>query len=160
MVASRLLDHVGHELRSDRSPTFVLLVLPGVGEQWNDCRDSLCARNLAGMDHDAELHKRGVDGPAACVDNVDIVLSNGFTNGDSGFADSAAVNLRLSEGQANPGRPVNIDMHREVRGKRWYRLAIISASSGWLVPVQGVSAPLLPDWPPRGHGCSTYLRRA
>ena len=78
MVAARLLQHVRHELGGDGGPALVLLVLAGVGEERDDGRDALCARDLAGVDHDAELHERGVDVAIAGIDDVHIVFAHGF----------------------------------------------------------------------------------
>ena len=74
VVAARLLEHVGHQLGCDRRPTFVFFVLARIGEEGDDGRDPLRARDLAGMDHDTELHECRVDLTAAGVDNVDVIL--------------------------------------------------------------------------------------
>ena len=61
VVAARRLQHVGHQLRRDRSPGLVLLVLAGVGEVGDDGGDASRRGRLAGVDHDEELHQAVVD---------------------------------------------------------------------------------------------------
>lgn len=60
MVAAGILNHIGNELGSDGCSTLVLFVLPCIEEVRNDCSDSLCTGRLASMDHDEQLHERGI----------------------------------------------------------------------------------------------------
>ena len=148
MVAAGLLQHVRDELRGDGSAALVLLVLTGIGEQGDDRGNALRARDLAGVDHNAHLHERGVHLPAARVDDVHIVLPHGLLDVDVCFADSALLDLGAAEWDAQTVER----SQREGGGRRnqrkgqsgceppgtigMYRRAMISASSGWLVPAQ------------------------
>ena len=78
MVAPGLLEHVGDELGRDRRAALVLLVLARVREEGHDGGDALRARDLARVDHDAQLHERRVDLAAAGVDDVHVVLAHRF----------------------------------------------------------------------------------
>lgn len=79
MVTATLLNHIRNQLCSDRRAAFILLVLPSVGEKRYDSSDPFSTGNLAGVDHDTELHERCVDrlagATAASVDNVDIAFA-------------------------------------------------------------------------------------
>ena len=85
MVASRLLEHIGDEFGGDRRPTLILLVLTRVGEERDDGGNSLCAGDLTSVNHDAELHERGVDLAAAGVDDINVILANGLCDANVGF---------------------------------------------------------------------------
>lgn len=61
MVAAGGLQHVGHELGGDRSPTLILLVLAGVGEVREDGCDAAGGGSAAGIDQDEQLHDVIVD---------------------------------------------------------------------------------------------------
>ena len=61
MVHTRSLQHVGHELGGDRSPTLILLVLAGVGEIGQDGGDAARGGGAAGVDEDEEFHDVVVD---------------------------------------------------------------------------------------------------
>ena len=61
MVASSSLEHVGNQLRGDWGTRFVLLVLAGVWEVWNDGSDAARRSGLASIDHDEEFHKAVID---------------------------------------------------------------------------------------------------
>lgn len=76
MIATRFLEHVGHQLRCDGSPTLVLLILSRVGEKGEHRCYPLRACDLASMDHDTKLHKSCVDLPTSRVDNIDIILAH------------------------------------------------------------------------------------
>ena len=142
MVAAGLLQHVRDQLRGDGCATLVLLVLAGIGEQGDDRGNALRTRDLARVYHNAHLHERGVHLPTPRVDDVHIVLPHGlfdvyvgFTNpalGDPGAAEWDAESVGWErEGGTRMGR-------QSGRGPpdtlRMYRRAMISASSGWLVP--------------------------
>ena len=102
MVTSRLLQHVRNELRSNRCAALVLLVLAGVGEQRHHRRDALRARDLAGVDHDAQFHERRVDLPAAGVDDVHIVFPHRLCYADVGLAYAALRDLGAAERESEP----------------------------------------------------------
>jgi hypothetical protein len=61
MVTSCLSQHVGNQLGRNRGSTLILLVLSCVHEVRDDSGDPSCRGDLAGVDHDAELHQGGVD---------------------------------------------------------------------------------------------------
>jgi len=134
VVASRLLKHVGDQFGRDRRSTLVLLVLARIGEEGDDGCYPLRARNLAGVDHDTEFHERSVHLATPGVDNIDVILADRLCDAHVGFT--------------NPGfrhrgsRDRDAEAVGEMRGAReWkaaeggYRLAMIPANSGWLVPV-------------------------
>lgn len=54
-------------------PHLVLLVLPGVWKAWDDSRDPGSRGNLAGVDHNQELHQIIIDLPRSTLDNVDVL---------------------------------------------------------------------------------------
>jgi hypothetical protein len=56
MIATGCLQHIGNELRRDRCPGFVFLVLPCVWEVWDDGCDAPSAGSFARVDHDEQLH--------------------------------------------------------------------------------------------------------
>ena len=103
MVTSRLLYHVRNQLCRDRRTTLVLFVLPCVREQWDDRGNSLRASNLAGVDHNAELHQGGVHCPASRVDDIHVILAHRFCNANVRFADAALRYLRARDLYAKPG---------------------------------------------------------
>ena len=102
MVAAGLLQHVRDELRGDGSAALVLLVLTGVGEQGDDRGNALRARDLAGVDHNAHLHERGVHLPAARVDDVHIVFPHRLCDVDVALANAALRDLGAAERDAKP----------------------------------------------------------
>jgi len=67
VVTAGLVEHVGDELGGDGRARLVLLVLAGVEEVGDDGGDAARRRDAARVDHDAELHERGVDGAGALV---------------------------------------------------------------------------------------------
>lgn len=81
-MASGLLVMLGGK-RHDRSnytdiahPHLVLLVLPSVGEAGDDGRDPGGRGDLAGIDHDQELHQIVIYLPAATLHDVDVLPTN------------------------------------------------------------------------------------
>lgn len=102
VIAARLLDHVCNKLRRDWGAALVLLVLPRIWVQRNDGRDALRARNLAGVDHNAQLHERGVDLAATSVDDIDVVLADGLCDAHTGFADAALRDFCFAECETEP----------------------------------------------------------
>ena len=95
MVTARFLNHISNKFGSNRCPALVFFVLPGIGKQRNDSSDSLCARNLAGMNHDAELHKSCVDSTTTGVDDIHIILAHRLLNSNLGLANAASSDLCL-----------------------------------------------------------------
>lgn len=100
MIAPTLLQHIRHQLRRNRRPTLILLVLPRIRKKRNDGRDPLRARDLARVYHDAKLHERRVDRPAAGVDDVHVVFANGLDDAHVRFADAAAGDVGFGDGDA------------------------------------------------------------
>lgn len=100
VVASRLLEHIGDQLGCDRRPTFVLLVLTRVGEERDDGGDSLCAGDLAGVDHDAELHERGVDLATPGVYDINVILANRLCDANVRFPNSGFCHRGSGNGYA------------------------------------------------------------
>lgn len=109
VVGATFLNHVRHQLGRDGSPTLVLAVLPCIRIERDYSRDALGAGDFAGVDHDAELHKRRVDRDGAIsagttrVDDVDIGLANGFEDAERRFPRMVLGDLRLANCQADPG---------------------------------------------------------
>jgi len=56
MIAPRRLQHIGNELRRDRRPGLILLVLPRVGEVRDHSCDASSGSGFARVDHDEQLH--------------------------------------------------------------------------------------------------------
>lgn len=95
MVTARFLDHVGDKFGSNGCPALVLFVLSGIREQRNDSGNSLCACDLAGMNHDTELHKSCIDSTTTSVDDVHIILAHGFLNSDLRLPNTTSCDLCL-----------------------------------------------------------------
>ena len=133
MVTACLLDHVCDQLGSDGRSTFVFFILPSIRKKRYHCCYPFCACNFACVNHNAKLHKWRIDSTAASRDNVHIVFANGLRNSYICFANAAAGNFSLGKRQANSMiMDVNDFQRMALEG---YRRAIISASSGWLVPI-------------------------
>ena len=58
----------------------VLLVLPGVGEAGNDSGDTRRRGDLAGVDHDQQLHQVVVDLAAAALHDVHVLAAHTLPN--------------------------------------------------------------------------------
>jgi hypothetical protein len=57
MIAPGRLQHIGNELRRDRRPGLVLLILPRVWEVRDHSRDAACTSCLASVYHDEQFHQ-------------------------------------------------------------------------------------------------------
>ena len=93
VVTPRLLQHVCDQLRRDRGPTFVLLVLSRIREQGDHCRDPLRTSDLAGVYHDADFHQRCIYLPTPAANDVDIVFAHRFDDANIGLAKNISSNL-------------------------------------------------------------------
>lgn len=80
MIGARHREHVGHQLGADWSARFVLLVLAGVRKARNDGRHTRSRSNLAGVDHDQQLHQIVVHLATARLDDVNILATHRFAN--------------------------------------------------------------------------------
>jgi len=140
MVAPSFLDHIRHQFCRDRCSTLVLLVLSRIWEQRNDCRNPLSARNLACMNHNAQFHERRVYCTTSSVDNIDVEFSHRFCDSDIGLSNTTLCYIRLGKWNADAAKyqaRVRINPKAlEAQIIIGYRRAIISASSGWLVPTE------------------------
>ena len=143
MITARLLNHVCDQLGSNGCSTFVLFVLSRIREERYHRRDPFCACNFTRMDHYAELHQRRVDSARAGRDNIHIIFTDRLCYPYVGLAIAAASNLGLRKRQAN-ARSMNVNGFRPRDARLYnYRRAMISASSGWLVPAKDVGLPYL-----------------
>lgn len=61
MIAAGCLQHVRHELRSDRCTGSVFLVLASIGEVRDHGGDTTRGCGLAGVDDDEEFHEAVID---------------------------------------------------------------------------------------------------
>lgn len=61
-------------------PHLVLLVLPSVGETGDDCGHPGSRGDLAGVDHDEELHQIVIDLTAAALHNVDVLTADALAD--------------------------------------------------------------------------------
>jgi hypothetical protein len=131
MVAPSFLDHIRYQFCSDRCSTLVLLVLSRVWEQRNDCRNPLSARNLAGMDHNAQFHEGRIHGTASSIDNIDVEFSHRLCNSDIGLPDTTLCYFCLGKWNADAAEYASVSTD-QLKGSEniGYRRAIISASSG------------------------------
>lgn len=59
---------------------FVLLVLPGVGEAWDDGGNPLRGGDLAGVDHDEQLHEVVVHLAASGLHDVYVLPADGLAD--------------------------------------------------------------------------------
>jgi hypothetical protein len=66
MVTAGSLQHVGHQLGSDRSPTLILLVLASIREVGQDGSDAAGRCSTAGVDQDEKFHDMVVDVARLC----------------------------------------------------------------------------------------------
>ncbi len=67
-----------HEASATASTHLVLFVLTSVRKAGNDCGDSARWRNLAGVDHDQELHEVVVDLSTTALNDVHVFASDGL----------------------------------------------------------------------------------
>ena len=61
VITPSCLEHIGHELGGDRSPTLIFLVLARVGEVGQDGGDAAGGGGAAGVDEDEQFHYVVVD---------------------------------------------------------------------------------------------------
>lgn len=112
MVAPALLDHVRDELCGNRRAALVLLVLARVREEREHRRDAPRARDLARVDHDAELHERRVHrrlrGVAARVDDVHVVVPDGLDDPHRRLADRRLGDLRAAQRDTDPANQTEL----------------------------------------------------
>ena len=66
-------------------PHLVLLVLAGVGEAGDNCGDTGRRGDLAGVDHDEQLHQVVVDLPAAALDDVHVLATHALPDFNTGW---------------------------------------------------------------------------
>lgn len=90
MITTGFLNYISDKFSGNGRSALILLVLSRVGEKWNYSSDSFGARDFAGVDHDAQFHEGCIYRSAPSSDDVDIVLSYGFSNTYAGFANTAA----------------------------------------------------------------------
>ena len=76
-------EHVGHQLGADGGPALVLLVLPGVGKGGYDGRHPLRRGDLAGVDHDEQLHEVVVDLAPARLHDVHVLAADALPDLDA-----------------------------------------------------------------------------
>lgn len=141
MVAPALLQHVRNELRSNRRTALVLLVLARVRKQRQHSCNALRTCDLARVDHDAHLHERPVHLSRAGVHNVHIVLAHRLCDAHRRLPDAVDRHLRLRHGDTKSigWSKGGADVRQRLLSWRTKTIthlrAIISASSGWLVPM-------------------------
>lgn len=104
MVTAALLQHICNQFGGYRGPTLVLLVLSCIGKVRNDGGNAFRAGNLAGVNHDAELHERRIDVSMRGVHDIHIVLSNGLPNLHIRLADAVSSDLSLRQRDAQTER--------------------------------------------------------
>ena len=97
MVTPRLLQHVRHKFGRDGCTRLILLVLARVREEGDYCSDTPGTSDLACMNHNTELHERGIDLPAAGIDDVYVVLAHGLMDRDIRLANSTPAHVRARE---------------------------------------------------------------
>ena len=122
MVASRFLEHVRHQFCRDRCATLVLFVLARIREQRDDGGDSLCAGNLASVDHDAQFHQGRVHGPAPRIDDVHVVLADGLCDTNIRLANAVSRQLCARDRCAEPGHG------QSPRGWGTYRASLLPSA--------------------------------
>ena len=138
VIAARPLEHISHQFRCDRGATLVLLVLSGVREEGEDGGDALRAGNLAGMDHDTHFHERGVDGAAASIDDVHVVLAHRLDDPHMALANPAFRYLGAAERYSQP---------EEKRRRGWMGILLgcwsfgmrVGRGSIWICSGRGIS---------------------
>lgn len=104
VVTPRALQHVCHELCGDGRATLVLLVLTRIGKKGDHGSNPPRAGNFARVNHDAELHERGIDRVAAGLDDVDVILADRLEDSDGRFANRVACNLRFRDWNTDSGK--------------------------------------------------------
>jgi len=82
VVTSGTLQHIRHQLCGNGGTTAFFLILACIWEKWYNGSYPLCTSDLAGMDHNTELHERSIDRTTSGVNNVNIVLSNRLCDPD------------------------------------------------------------------------------
>ena len=101
MITASLLNHICDQLGSDGRPAFVFFILSCIWEERYYRRNPFCACNFTRMDHNAELHKRGIDGARASRDDIHIIFTDRLCYPYVGLSIATASNLGLGKGQAN-----------------------------------------------------------
>jgi hypothetical protein len=100
VVAPRLLQHVGDQFGGDRRPTLIFLVLTRIGKERDDGGDPFRTGNLAGVDHDTELHESSVDLAAAGVDDINVILPDGLCDAHVRFPNTGFRDCGPGDGNA------------------------------------------------------------
>lgn len=109
--------------------------MAGVREEREDGGNALRARNFAGVDHNTDLHEGRVNLSAPSIDDVDIVLADRLDDADDALPDATLGHFGPCERDTEPGsRERQTSASWTVGAMNEHRLAVISASSGWLVP--------------------------
>jgi len=85
MVASRGLQHISDEFRSDGSPRLVLFILSSVREARNDGRNPSCGSGTTRINHDEQFHEGVVDVIGPRLNNKDVLVPNRLSCRQSRF---------------------------------------------------------------------------
>lgn len=112
MVASRFLNHVGHQFCRDWCPTLIFFVLSCVREQRDDGGNSPRACYLASVDHDAQFHQGRVHFPASRVDDIHVVLAHRLCDANVRLANAAPRQLYARDLYAEPGHSQSLSIYR------------------------------------------------
>jgi len=86
------------------------------------------------MDHNAEFHQGCINVPAPGVDDIYIVFAHGFCDADVRLANTTLRHIGARHLYPEPGALSANRGNGAYIEHSFYRLQMISASCGWLVP--------------------------
>ena len=102
MITTRNSNHVGHELRCNWRPAFVLLVHARIGEARNDSCNPASGSSLARGDKNEELHKTIIRIPTPTLDDEDILFADGLADFHAGLTVGELADNAGREGDVKP----------------------------------------------------------
>ena len=78
MITPRCLEQIGNKLSSDGCSRVIFFILSGIWIIWYDCSDSSSRSSPTGSDKYEELHEVVVYTLYSCLDDKDILVTNGL----------------------------------------------------------------------------------
>lgn len=120
--------------------------MAGIREEGEYSGNALRARDFAGVDHYTDLHEGSVDLSTPSVDDINIVFADGLDDADVTLPNSTLSHVRPCERDTESESTERQTFAlRNVGAVNEHRLAMTSASSGWLVPARRIEAEEIKD---------------
>lgn len=95
MITPRTLQNIRNQLRRNRRPTAILLILPRIRKTRHNSRDPSRRCDLACVDSDQQFHEHVVDGSRSCLNDEYVGIADGCCDRYAVFAVGEA---RAAEG--------------------------------------------------------------